>query len=333
MKVAVCHVSDQPLVLEERPLPAPGPGEVLVRIQRCGICGSELHAAEGPARSFPGGLVFGHEYAGEVAALGAGVTSRTVGQLVALYPALGCGDCPACARGNEILCGKARRLLGGYGEYACIPARAAIPLPKGLSAADGALIEPLAVSYYGVKVAALAPGERVLVLGAGSIALAAVFWARRMGAGQIAVMSRSAARADMAREMGADAFVPYGEGEVAQVAEALGGPPDVVFECVGAPGLLGTAMAHAPVFGRVISLGLSRTPEPVDAVAAGMKDLTLRFPVGYSRDDFRHVAATMLGGHVDPKRLISSQVTLDDVPAMFARLLGPHGETKVQIAP
>ena len=332
MRVAACHASDQPLVLENRAMPEPGPGEVLIRIRRCGICGSELHAADGPARPFPGGLIFGHEYAGEIVRLGAAVTGLSVGQLVALYPAVGCGSCAACQRGNEILCPSAQRLLGGYAEYACIPARAAVPLPSGLTAADGALVEPLAVAYYGVKSADLARNERVLVLGAGSIALAAVFWARMMGAGRIVVMSRSQRREALALQMGADAFVAYGDDEVAEAAEALGGKPDVILECVGSAGFLAKAITHAPVFGRVISLGLSRLPEPIDAISAGMKDLTLKFPVGYSRADFEHVAETMLHGHVDPKCMISSVVSLDGLPAMFAQLLGSHGETKVQIA-
>lgn len=333
MRVAACHASDQPLVIEQRPLPEPGPGEVLIRILRCGICGSELHAGEGPSRAFPGGLVFGHEYAGEIVRLGANVDHLHLGQLASLYPAVGCGACPACARGNEILCPTAQKLLGGYGEYACIPAVSAIPLPEELCAADGALVEPLAVSLYGAKSAELGTGERVLVLGAGSIALGVIFWARMMGAGKIVAMSRSPRRASLAMEFGADAFVCYGDDEFYEVQRALDGPPDVVFECVGSAGFIGRAIKHAPTFGRVISLGLARTPEPIDAVAAGMKDLSLKFPVGYSRADFREVAQTMLLGHIDPKRMISSTVSLEDLPEKWTNLLGEHADTKVQIAP
>jgi len=333
LKAVVCHASDRPLVIEERTEPQPGPGEVLLAIERCGVCGSELHLPDGPRREFPGGMVMGHEYAGRIAALGQGVSGLAIGDRVALYPALGCGHCPACARGNEILCQGARRLLGGFAEAAVVPARCAFPLPVALSAADGALVEPLAVSFQGVKAAAIAAGDRVLVLGAGSIALGAMFWARRAGAGRIAALSRSSRRAGLAIEMGADAFLTYGEGEVAAVGEALGGAPDVVFECAGAPGLLDKACTHAAPFGRVVSLGLHSGPDPVVPLAAGMKDLTLRFPVGYTRDDFGRVIATMLDGHVDPKRMISTVVPLDELPDTFARLLGPNDEAKVQVAP
>lgn len=314
-------------------MPEPGPGEVLIRVRRCGICGSELGMAEGPRREFPGGMVFGHEYAGEVAGLGKGVTGLREGDLVAIYPADGCGQCAACQRGSMLLCTNGRVLMGGYAEYACVPARAAVALTSGMTAADGALVEPLTVSYYGARSAKVREGDRVLILGAGTIALAAIYWARRMGAGPIVAMSRSTHRAELAREMGADAFVAYGENEQAEVANALGGRPDVVFECVGKEGFLGRAIAHAATFGRVVSLGLSRAPEPVNPMQAGIKDLTITFPVGYSIEDFRHVAAAMGQGNVDPKRMISRVVSLADLPATFARLLGPHGEAKVQIEP
>lgn len=333
MRAVVCHATDQPLAIEHRPLPEPGAGEVLVRVRRCGICGSELHIADQSPRTFPGGLVFGHEYAGEVARLGPGVEGMAEGDLVALYPALGCGDCAACQRGNEILCPSARRLLGGYAEYACLPARCAIHLPAGHSAADGALVEPLAVSFYGVKAAQLQAEERVLVLGAGSIALGAIFWARRQGAGRIAAMSRSARRKDLALEFGADAFIAYSDNDAAEVCKVLGGMPDIIIECTGSAGMLARAIGLAPTFGRVISLGLCNTPETIVPVAAGMKDLILRFPVGYSRDDFSRVASTMLDGHVDPKRMISRVASIDETPAVFAHMLAGHGETKVQIMP
>jgi (R,R)-butanediol dehydrogenase/meso-butanediol dehydrogenase/diacetyl reductase len=333
MKAAVCYSSGKPLALEDRPDPSPRPGEVVLRVERCGICGSELHLNDGPPREFPGGLVMGHEFAGEVVALGPGVDGLSIGERVAAYPAVGCGACPACAAGNQILCQTGMRLLGGYAEYATIPAVAAIPLPDGLTPADGALIEPLTVSLYGVRQAALKPQARVLVLGAGTIALAAIYWARRTGAGRIVAMSRSVRRAEMAELMGADAFVAYGEAETAQAAEALGGSADAVFECVGSPGFLGKAIAHAGLIGDVISLGFGTAPDPIVPAAAGFKGVSLKFPVGYSHEDFRYTAETMLSGHIDPKAMISTTVDLAALPAKFEELLGPNSDTKVQVAP
>jgi (R,R)-butanediol dehydrogenase/meso-butanediol dehydrogenase/diacetyl reductase len=144
--------------------------------------------------------------------------------------------------------------MGGFAEYLRAPAELTVKLPSTLSLADGALVEPLAIGLNGVKLARLRASERVLVLGAGSIAMTTIYWARRLGAGRIVAMSRSPRRREMALSMGADAFVPYGEGEVQEVAEALGGPPDAVFECVGNSGFIAKGVSHVRQFGRVLSL-------------------------------------------------------------------------------
>ena len=235
--------------------------------------------------------------------------------------------------GNQILCQTATRLLGGFAEYATIPAAAAIALPDELTPADGALIEPLTVSLYGVRQAELRPGARVLVLGAGTIALTAIYWARRLGAGKIVAMSRSARRAQMARRMGADAFAVYGDNEIEEAKESLGGEADAVFECIGSPGFLGKAIQHVGLMGQVLSLGFGMEPDPVVPAMAGFKGVTLRFPVGYAHEDFRTTAEEMLSGHVDPKEMISSTVALAELPAKFEELLGANTETKVQVAP
>jgi (R,R)-butanediol dehydrogenase/meso-butanediol dehydrogenase/diacetyl reductase len=333
MKAAVCYGSGRPLVVEERPDPIPGPDDLVLRVRRCGICGSELHLNDGPPREFPGGLVMGHEFAGEIVAMGADVSGFRQGERVAAVPCQGCGECEACRQGNYILCRRALPVMGGYAEYVTVPANLAVSLPDELSFADGALIEPLTVSLYGVRVSRLEPGARVLVLGAGTIALAAIYWARRLGAERIVAMSRSDHRAQMALAMGADAFVPYGEGEQQAAADALGGPPDIVYECVGAPGFLQKAVRHARLYGQVISLGFGASPDPITPSEAAFKAVTLQFPAGYSLADFRYVARTLKQGHVDPKRMISSVVPLSECPEMFDRLQGSHAETKVQIAP
>jgi threonine dehydrogenase-like Zn-dependent dehydrogenase len=333
MKAVVCYGSGRPLVLEDRPDPSPGPDDVLIRVERCGVCGSELHLNDGPHHEFPGGSIMGHEFTGQIVAIGKNVSGLRIGQRIAAFPAVGCGACEACAVGNWILCPNAFRIQGGYAEFASFPASAAIPLPDELTPADGALIEPLTVSLYGVRLASIRPGDRVLVLGAGTIALSAIYWARRLGAGRIVAMSRSARRADLAKLMGADAFVAYGDNELEEVAEALGGQADVVLECIGAPGFLAKAIDHVRLLGQVLSLGFCMSPDPIVPAVASFRGVTMQFPVGYSRQDFSYVAQSMLKGHVDPKVMISSVVPLVEFPETFDRLLLPNSENKVQIAP
>ena len=333
MKAVVCYGSGKPLVLEQRPDPVVGPGTVVIAVERCGICGSELHLNDRPGREFPQGFVMGHEFAGHIVELGRDVSGLHLGQRVAAFPAVGCGSCEACAVGNWILCPSAVRVSGGFAEFARFPAAAAIPLDDQLTPADGALVEPLAVSLYGVRQAAIRPGDRVVVLGAGTIALSAIYWARRLGAGRIVALSRSRRRADLAIAMGADAFVPYGDGEIAQAAEALGGSADVVLECVGVQGMLAKAISHARLLGKVVSLGFCTKPDEVTPAIAGFKGVSLQFPVGYSVKDFTYVAGSMLRGHVDPKAMISSVVDLDALPSKFDQLLQNNADNKVQVAP
>jgi (R,R)-butanediol dehydrogenase/meso-butanediol dehydrogenase/diacetyl reductase len=222
--------------------------------------------------------------------------------------------------------------MGGFGEYLRVPDSVAIKLPSTFSAADGALVEPFAVGLYAVRLAAIRPGDRILVQGAGSVALATIFWARRLGAGRIVAVSRSTRRAGPAQDMGANAFVQSGADEVKEVIEALGGLPDIVFECVGAPGLLPRAIEHARVLGQVVSLGFCTAPDAIVPAVAGYKGIRLSFPVGYSLRDFQYVADVMLAGHADPKMLISSVITLDALPAAFENLRGPNMETKVHVS-
>ena len=291
-----------------------------------------MHLTSGHRWDFPVGTVAGHEYSGEVVELGSKVTRYRKGDLITALPSTGCGHCEACYRGNLALCHHAPGVMGGFGEYIRVPTSVAIKLPGTLSLIDGALIEPLAVGLHGVRMSRIQPGDRVLVLGAGAVALCAIYWARRLGAGRIVAASRSQRRAAMVLDMGADAFVQYGDNEIGEVTEALGGAPNIVYECVGLPGLITKGIEHAAPFGQIVSLGFCTEPDALLPAMAGMKGVSLQFPVGYSLKDFQYVADVMDKGHADPKMLISSVVPLDELPTAFERLRGPNTDTKVQVS-
>lgn len=331
MRAAVYPGMGQPLVVESLPDPEPGPDDVILKVHRCGICGTDLHMTQGHAWDFPAGIVPGHEYAGEIVEVGANVARLRKGDRITALPSTGCGKCEACRRGNLALCHYSPGVMGGFGELMRVPQDVAVKLPQTLSMSDGALIEPLAVGLHGVSAARIRPGDRVLVLGAGSVALCAIYWARRLGAGRIVVLSRSARRADMALAMGADAFIPYGDDERALAADALGGAPETVFECVGAPGLVNKAIEYAATYGQVISLGFCTEPDTLTPAMAGFKGVSLQFPVGYSLREFEYVAAVMDKGHIDPAMLVTSVISIDDLPATFDRLRAANTETKVQL--
>ena len=332
MKAAIYPGGGRPIRIESLPDPEPGPGELLIKVHRCGICGTDLSMTRGEQWDFPAGSQIGHEYAGEVVAIGSEVQGYKRGDSVAVLPSKACGHCTACDHGNHTLCRNEGGLMLGFAEYAVIPAGLAVRLPSTLSMADGALVEPLSVSLYGVRRSGLQPGDSVLVLGGGTVALYAIYWARRLGAGRIVAMSRSARRRELCLAMGADAFVSYSEHEQSEIAEAFAGEaPKLVFECVGTPGMLEKSVQLVAPFGHIISLGFCTAPDPVVPAIVSYKCAKLQFLVGYTLGEFEYVANEMDKGHVDPKSIITHSAALNDLPAMMARLRQPNADTKIQI--
>jgi threonine dehydrogenase-like Zn-dependent dehydrogenase len=224
-------------------------------------------------------------------------------------------------------------VAGGFAQYSRVAAATSIILPSTLSLADGALIEPMAVSLHGVRQATITPETRVLVLGTGAIGLAAAFWSRHAGAGRVVAASRSARHAELAQTMGADAFVLTGEGEAERVAQALGGPPDVVLECIGVVGTLHQAVSLVRTGGMVVSLGFCTKPDAVVPALATFKHATLIFSMAYSMNDFETVADTFDRGHVEPRSMITSTIPLDAVADTIDQLRAGRGDAKVQVDP
>lgn len=331
MKAAIYLGNGQRLVVENVPEPEPGPGDLIIRVQRCGICGTDLHMTEGHDFQFPAGSTPGHEVVGEVVAMGKDVSGWKTGDRLTALPSTGCGHCVSCQHGNWTLCRNAPGQMGGFAEYMRVATSTAVRLPSSLSAADGAMVEPLAVGLYGVRQSSIGPGSKVLVLGGGSVALCAIWWARALGAAKIVAASRSERRAELAMAMGADAFVAFGENEGPEITAALGGEPDVVLECIGNPGFLARAVKHVRNFGEVISMGFCTAPDTLVPAMAAFKAATLKFPVGYTLSDFERSVTELERGHADPKMLITSTVSLDAFPETLEMLRSPNQETKVHV--
>jgi L-iditol 2-dehydrogenase len=334
MKAAIYPGQGGPIRIENLPDPRPGPDDIIVRVARCGICGTDLSMTKGSSPwDFGAGVQFGHEYAGEIVELGSQVTGLRLGERISVLPSPACGQCESCrSHGNHVLCqNKPGTAMVGFAELARVPANLATRLPSTLSMADGALIEPLAISLYGTRFARIQPGDRVLVLGAGTVALYAIYWARRLGAGRIVAMSRSERRRDLALAMGADEFVAYGPNEIAETQAALGGAPQVVFEGVGAEGMLPKAIAHAAQFARVVSMGFCTAPDPLIPALGSYKCLSISFAVGYSMKEFLYIADQMDKGRADPKAIITREIALAELPSMMSTLRGPNDETKVHV--
>jgi (R,R)-butanediol dehydrogenase/meso-butanediol dehydrogenase/diacetyl reductase len=333
MKAALFQELGKPLAIETVADPTPEAGEVVIRVGRCGICGSDLHLTGNPHHLAPSGKILGHEWAGEVVDIGKNVARIKKGDRVAVLPLSSCGSCASCLAGEPAWC--AHRVIdgGGYAEFAKTHERQCFALPKSLSLEDGALVEPMAVGLHGVAVSGISPGARVLVIGVGPIGLATTFWAHRMGAGAIAATASSRRRETLATDMGADIFLDPAQDTAQAAAAALGGPPDIVFECVGAPGLIETAITAVRRRGVVVVLGLCWDPDSFTPGLAVGKEVRIQCAGFYSAREFEHAIDPFDRGDVAPRAMVTDTVSLAQFPAAFEALRERTHQCKVMLNP
>lgn len=318
------------LRVELRPDPAPRPGEVLVRVRRCGIGEIDLGLTSGGPFDVAYGSIVGRECTGEVVALGAGVDTLRLGDRVATWASGGCGRCAICMSGQRPLCPAGMR-QGAFASFVPVAAAHALLLDDRVDFAAGALLTPLATGLHGVQAVNDRRPNAVVVLGDGAVALSVVFWARRIWGCEVRVLSNSAAGGALAKRLGAELVVPADSTSHVELADVFG-RPDVVFECVGAPGSLQQTVGLVARGGRVVSLGFAVEPSPISPRSARAKGLRIDFPYGCTFKEFEEASAAMSAAPDELARMVSSVVTLDQLSAAFKLLRGLHGETKVQLA-
>ncbi|WP_341997912.1 alcohol dehydrogenase AdhP [Microbacterium sp. LWH7-1.2] len=261
MRTAVVRSFGAPAEVEERPIPRPGPGQVLVRLEACGLCHTDIHAMHGDWPVKPGlPLVPGHEGVGIVEQVGEGVTSRTVGQRVAM-PWLGhaCGECRYCIDGRENLCeqqyNNGYAVDGGYAEYMLADAKYAVAVPDGVTPLDAAPLTCAGVTTYAaIKNARVVPGETVAVFGVGGLGHLAVQYARLVGAKVIAV-DVTEEKLALAAELGADHVVNAGTTDPVQQIRDLGGA-DVAVVLAVAPAVFRQSFEALNRGGRLVLVSL-----------------------------------------------------------------------------
>lgn len=323
----------QPLAVETLPDPTPAEGEVVVKVARCGICGSDLHMTEDAAYGKGAGDVLGHEFAGEVVALGRGTTGLAIGDLVSVIPLKSCGHCASCRAGEVAWCEHFGLQGGGYAQYALTSPNQCIRLPRSASLSDGAIIEPLAVALHGVNMSGMKPGDTVLILGAGPIGLAVAFWARRHGAGKVVVQDIAPYQQDRALGMGATGFAVDPGDPVGAAERALGGKADVVFECVGIPGMIAQAVNQVRNRGTILLLGLCTRPDTFNSFAMLSKEVRLITSAFFTLGEYQSALDALDAGACEPRLLVTGTISLDDTPARFEALRRRTHDCKVLIAP
>ncbi|MBO9575046.1 MAG: alcohol dehydrogenase catalytic domain-containing protein [Sphingobium sp.] len=333
MRAAVMQGLHKPLALETLPDPTPGEDQIVVKVGRCGICGSDLHMTEDAGYGMKAGDVLGHEFAGEVVALGKGVEGVKAGDLVSVIPLASCGQCAACKAGELAWCEQFGLQGGGYAEYAVTRPNQCVILPRSVSLEDGAIVEPLAVALHGVSLSGIKPGDKVLVLGAGPIGLAVAFWARRAGATKVVMQDVAPHQRERALEMGATDFIVDREDPVGASTRALGGLADIVFECVGVPGLIAQAVGQVRGRGTIVLLGLCNQPDTLNTFAMLSKEIRLITSAFFTRGEYETALDALDRGATEPRALVTQTVSLAETPDMFESLKHRTHQCKVMIAP
>ncbi len=343
MLAAIFDQAGRPLRVAEVARPEPAAHQVVIEVAACGICGSDLHATahdDGIARR---GGVLGHEVTGTIHKLGSDVSGWAVGDRVYVMPVGSCGVCPRCLLDQPERCPHQVTFGaladdqpdGAYADYLACSASDLIAVPDGVPMDVAALTEPLATGLLCIARAQLQIGDRVLVVGAGPIGLAAVLFARFFGARRIAVSDLVPYRLDLADRLGATDVI--NGGAVADVRtefiDRVGAPPDVVVEAVGRPGLLNEAIRLVADGGRVVTGGVCMEPDSFDHLSAYAREPSIMTARTYTKQQNRFILEMVAAGRIDPSPLISHRVSLQDLPGAFEALRHPTDECKVIVTP
>ncbi|WP_019180189.1 zinc-dependent alcohol dehydrogenase [Microbacterium yannicii] len=316
---AVAFTPEGEAVIDHRD-PVPGPDEVLVEVEYCGICGSDLHAAQ---PDFHVGNVMGHEFTGTVLETGSDVTDYRPGDRVVVNPnGDWCGRCGACTRGEVNMCerlgetavGLARD--GGLAPFAAVRRSTLHRLPDAVDFASAALIEPLAVAIRTVRNSGIAIGDDAVVFGGGPIGLLVTTVLKAAGAGTVTVVEPAAARRGMALRQGAAAVIDPAVSPIEEHFPDAGTAPRFAFECSGVAELVGVAVKTVRPRGTVTVTGYSRRPPTFDATDLLFKEVTIRGSFIYV-GEFAQAIGLLERGAVDVSPLISGVVGIEEAPRAF----------------
>ncbi len=315
--------------------PRPGPGEVIVDVDACGLCGSDVHTIE-HGRGQPGHIL-GHEFGGRVAELGPGVTGWRTGQPVAVNPVGSCRACRNCDRGIPWQCESTVNLgvtaPGAYAEYVAAPASYLVPLPEGIPVELAAHAEPLAVALRAVSIASAGPGDAALVYGVGPIGLNVIMCLRLAGAGLIVGAGRSPGRRAAAASAGADEVIDTSQISVGEYARSSGRSFAAVLECSAAPGAITEALSVLEPGGICVEVALTGEAPPVPLMAMVSSGLRLAGSCSFAPEDYEAAVDHIAAGRVPVADLISERVSLDAAPSALVRLRHPGSLVRVITRP
>jgi len=327
LRAAVLNGTED-LQVVDKPRPEPGEGEVLVRVEYCGICGSDLHAYK--SGLFPFGMTIGHEYAGSIEAVGPGAGKLTSGQKVTGTASIACRSCFSCLSGRDNIC-EAMNVVGvtregAMAEYLVVPGESIVVIPDKTPIEFGALAEPYSVALHGIKMIGVSPGQSVAVLGAGAIGLCLLTELKRRGLEKIFMVDVNEKRLVAAGEMGAYAMInPGAESLDKRIGELTSGDgADLVFECVGVPETIREATNLVRQGGTLLVFGICEVPVDLFFLGLVTREIQLRTSYGAAAEEFREAMEIIASDPSVLTPLIEKVVALDNLADEgFAPLLKP----------
>jgi threonine dehydrogenase-like Zn-dependent dehydrogenase len=324
---------------DDVPDPVPGPGQVLVAVKACGICGSDLHFAKhgeevlaagaqleglpdvGGGVDLAGDIFMGHEFSAEVLEAGPDTETHPPGTIVTSVPVV------LSPKGVEMIV-YSTTTLGGYAERMLLSAPLLLPVPDGLDPRHAALTEPMAVGLHAVNKSAIQPGEAALVLGCGPIGIAIIAALRNRGVENIVAADYSAKRRELAMTMGAHAVLDPADDSPFHAAT-----PAVVFEAVGVPGIIDDVLRRAPAGARVVVSGVCMQPDTVHPFFGIAKEISVQFVFGYDPTEFADSLRAIAEGDIEVAPMITGEVDLDGVGTAFDELADPERHCKILVTP
>jgi L-iditol 2-dehydrogenase len=324
------------VAMVERPVPQPGPGEVLVEVASVGVCGSDTHYYDhGRIGSYvvEQPLVLGHEAAGRIVEVGQGVPTDRVGQRVSIEPGVPDFTCEQCLAGRYNLCPQMRFFAtppidGAFAEYVVTHEAFAHPVPDEISDDAAALLEPLSVGVWSCRKARVTAGSRVLVTGAGPIGLVALQCALAFGATEVTVSDINPARLALAQDLGATAAIDPREHDLAE----LGSPPQILLECSGHPAAANAAIRALDRAGRAVLVGMGGDEIPLPLSVVQERELEVTGTFRYA-NTWPTAIALVASGRVDVDRLVTGSYGLEKAEDALTAARRDPNSVKVVVRP
>ncbi len=324
------------IIFRDIEIPEPQEGEVLIRMKRIGVCGSDIHVYYGEHSGTGYPVTQGHEVSGQIYKLGPGCEEFHVGQKVTVEPQVVCGECYPCRHGKYNLCENLKvmgfQTTGTASEYFAVDSSKVTPLPQGMTYSQGAMLEPLAVTVHAARRFPDLKGARAVVLGCGPIGILLVQSLKALGAAQVLATDISDARLALAKELGADVTVNTAKEEYAAALLAAFGPDraDVIYECAGSDITMDQAIQNARKGSTIVLVAVFGRRASVDLAKLNDSELDLNTSMMYRHEDFADAIRMVQEGKVRLEPLQSARFAFEDYGKAY-EYIDSHRETTMKV--